>query len=299
MQIRIWKQACAIVLALLANFANAADSTGPLPYLTLGFSEGASADAMQWQLYYKYQPLADAIGRAIGREVRPVWVGRFQDLETGLKAKRYDFAIARPTDYMARALRNYGYQYVVNADQDSACQIIVRKDSPLNRLEDIAGKRIALPAPDAYMTKLCTADLARKGIDLNKFNLKHMAEQDFITAYLDQQFVDVGIVGSNTGVAKRWVKQGNRVLYQTTSWPYFPLIAKQTITVGQVDKVRKALIDLKETDPGRALLQSLGITGFRADDESRLIALLPWLGEKDTAVSEASTPLRKDKAAVN
>ena len=79
--------------------------------LIMGVSEGTSGGLDHAQVIAKYQGLADVVGRAIKQKVNVVFAREFSALEEGMKTGRYDFVIARPSDYPARGLRDYGYRY--------------------------------------------------------------------------------------------------------------------------------------------------------------------------------------------
>jgi ABC-type nitrate/sulfonate/bicarbonate transport system substrate-binding protein len=139
--------------------------------LILGVSEGTSGGLDHAQVINKYQGLADVIGKSIRQKVNVVFIREFAALEEGMKAGRFDFVIARPSDYPARGLRDYGFQFIATAKPDGQCHIVVPKDSPLKTLADVKGKRIALPEQAAYMTKLCRAELRDRGINLAAENV--------------------------------------------------------------------------------------------------------------------------------
>lgn len=244
----------------------------------LAISEGSSGGTDHARVIAKYQGLADAIGQSIGQKVNVVFIREFAALEDGLKNKRFDLAIARPSDYPARGMRDHGYQYVASARPDGHCVLIVPKDSPYRTLADIKGKRIVLPDAASYMAKFCGAELRDQGIDLSKERIEWVREQGAVPFYLNNKFGDVGGVASYSGVAKALDKTGHRVLHTSVSQPYFPLIAHQSFTAAQIAAMQSALRALPETEPGRDVLKSVGIQGFDTSTEKRLRNLLPWLG---------------------
>ncbi|MDO9217059.1 MAG: PhnD/SsuA/transferrin family substrate-binding protein, partial [Lacisediminimonas sp.] len=130
----------------------------------------------------------------------------FKQLEDGMQTGRYDFVIARPSDYPARAMRDYGYSYISSSKPDGQCLIIVPKDSALKSLSEIKGKRIVLPEQVAYMSRFCMAELRDKGIDLNKDRVQFVREQAAVGFYIDNKFADVGGVASYSGLARKWEK---------------------------------------------------------------------------------------------
>ena len=246
--------------------------------LVMAISEGSSGGTDHARVIAKYQGLADAIGKSINQQVSVVFIREFAALEDGLKNQRFDLAMARPSDYPARALRDHGYQFVASAKPEGHCLIIVPQDAPYKTLADIKGKRIVLPNPAAYMTKFCAAELRDQGIDLAKEKVERVREQGAIPFYLDNKFGDVGGVASYSGVAKSLEKTGHRVLHKSVAQPYFPLVANKTLSAAQVQTIQRAVVALSETDDGRAVLKNVGIEGFDTSTEKRLRDLLSWLG---------------------
>lgn len=261
----------AIALGLSVGSATARD-------LVMAISEGSSGGTDHAQVIAKYQGLADAIGKSLSQKVNVVFIREFSALEDGLKNQRFDLAMARPSDYPARAMRDHGYQFVASAMPEGHCLIIVPKDSAYQALADIQGKRIVLPNPAAYMTKFCAAELRDQGIDLSKQKVERVREQGAIPFYLTNKFADVGGVASYSGVAKSLEKTGHRVLHKSVAQPYFPMVVNKDLSAAQVQSIQRAVVGLAETEEGRAVLKSIGIQGFDTSSEQRLRDLLAWLG---------------------
>jgi phosphonate transport system substrate-binding protein len=245
--------------------------------LILGISEGTSGGLDHAQAVAKYGGLADVIGHAIKAKVKVVFAREFKQLEEGMKDGRFDFVMARPSDYPARALRDYGYHYIASAKPDGQCFIIVPKDSPLNSVKDIKGKKIALPEQISYMSRVCAAELRDQGIPIDKENVKYVREQAAVGFYIDNKFVDVGGVASYSSLAKKWEKDGNRILHKSAPQPYFPLIANKKMRPEQLDAIQADLMALPNSEAGRELLKRIGVDKFDTTSEPRMRELLKWL----------------------
>lgn len=141
--------------------------------LLFAVSEGTSGGTDNAQLLTKYQPLAELISKAVGKPVIIVPAREFSTLESGMKANRYDFIMARPSDYPARGLRDYKYRFVASTLPDGQCYLIVNKDSPIKALSDVKGKRIVMPEKVAYMSRFCTAELRDQGINVRHENVMY------------------------------------------------------------------------------------------------------------------------------
>ena len=263
-----------------AGGAQPADSQGVRNYALFAISEGASGGLDASEILRKYTGLKAVMEQALGREVRIVSARNFELLERGLKEHQFDFAMARPSDYMARAIRDDAYSLVVTANPDGMCTIIVPKDSPIKTLADLRGKRLGLPEAVAYMSRFCAADLRDNGIDIKKdTKLQYLREQEVVGYAVETGILDAGGVASFSGVARDWEKKGGRILHRSVKQPYFPLIANSSLPRADLEKVRKALVALGDSDNGKDVLKTLGVQGFAAGDEQRLVKLLSWLGD--------------------
>lgn len=264
-----------LICALPALWAGTAQAQ-PQP-LVLGVSEGTSGGLDHAQVLSKYQGLAEVIGRAVKAKVNVVFAREFKQLEDGMQTGRYDFVIARPSDYPARAMRDYGYSFISSSKPDGQCFIIVPKDSALKSLDEIKGKRIVLPEQVACMSRFCMAELRDKGVALDKERVQFVREQAAVGFYIDNKFADVGGVASYSGLARKWEKDGNRVLHKSVPQPYFPLVANKKIRPEQLKAIQAELLALPESEAGREILLRIGVERFDTSSEQRMRELLKWL----------------------
>lgn len=248
--------------------------------LVLAISEGTSGGTDHARVLAKYGGLANVIGDAIKRKVVVVFVREFSQLEQGMKVGRFDFVMARPSDYPARGMRDYGYRYVAHAKPDGQCLIVVPKTSTIRTLADARGKRWIFPEKAAYMTKFCNAELRDQGIDLAQEKVAYVREQATIGQYLEGSFADVGGVASYSGLATKWQKDGHTVLHKSVTQPYFPLIATRRLDARQVEAVQKQLVTIEDNPMGLDVLKSVGIAGFDTGGQQKLAQLLDWIEKK-------------------
>jgi phosphonate transport system substrate-binding protein len=252
--------------------------------LVFAVSEGTSgggASITDAQMATKYKPLVDVMEKVLKDTVRVRYVRDFTALETGMRNASFDLVIARPSDYPARGVRDYGYSAVTTTRPDGHCLIVVRKDAPFKSLDELAGKSLILPEESAYMTKFCMAELRDRGMRLGKVH--YVREQAAIPFALANHLAAVGGVASYSGVAKRLDAEGLRVLMQSRPQPFLPLIAGRRITPEQVQALRQAMTELIATEQGAAALGAIGLKAFDTNPQQRLLALLAWLEGKGPA----------------
>lgn len=271
--------ACAASLALSATPAHAAPGE---PYLTFGVSEGTSGGLDHAQVIAKYKGLANVLSKSLGEKVNVVFVREFQALETGMQSGRFDFVMARPSDYPARGLRDYGYRYVATALPDGQCLIVVPKDSKITSIEGIRGQRIVMPEQVSYMSRLCHAEMRDYKVLPAKDKLKYVREQGAVTFYLKNGFSDVGALASYSGAAKKWIADGETIIFKSKPQPYFPLIASGRFSEAQIAQVQRSLTAMESDENGQAVFKNIGIEKFDTGTEKRLRDLLPFLEKPDT-----------------
>lgn len=245
--------------------------------LILAISEGTSGGLAHASVIAKYQDLANVIGAVLKTKVSVVFAREFATLENGMKDGRFDFVMARPSDYPARGMRDNGYHYLASAQPDGRCLIIVPKNSQLKTLEDARGKRFVMPEQVSYMSRFCRAELRDRGINLARENVQYVREQGAVPFYMTNNFADVGAIASYSAPAKKLDKDGFRVLHTSIDQPYFPLVAHGKFKPEQVKAIQKELLALPEKPGGAEILQRIGITAFDTASESRMQALLSWL----------------------
>lgn len=245
--------------------------------LVLVVSEGTSGGLDHAQVIAKYQDLANVIGHVLRAKVNVVFAREFATLENGMKAGKFDFVMARPSDYPARGMRDNGYQYVANAKPAGQCLIIVPKDSPLKTIDDARGKRFVMPEQVSYMSRFCRAELRDRGIDLAGEDVKYVREQAAVTFYLANKFSDVGGIASYSGPARKLDPEGFRILHKSVQQPYFPLVAHGRFEAAQIKAIQQELQGLAGKPEGVEILKRIGITGFDTGGEGAMKDLLAWL----------------------
>jgi phosphonate transport system substrate-binding protein len=252
--------------------------SGAKKQLVFAVSEGTSGGIDAETARTKYQPLADILGRAINAEIKVAFVREFSTLEKGMKDDLYDLVVARPSDYPARGLRDYRYNFVATAKPDGQCILIVHKDSPIKTVSDLRGKTFVLPETKAYMTRFCRAELRDQGVVIENERVTYVREQGAIPFAIENRISDVGGIASYSGAYAKWIKGEHRILHQSRSQPYMPLVASPRVSAEQIGKMQRALNEMGSTDSGSQVLKRLGITGFVTTEEGRLRKLLEWLG---------------------
>ncbi|MDO5289845.1 MAG: PhnD/SsuA/transferrin family substrate-binding protein [Pseudomonadota bacterium] len=239
----------------------------------LGISESAAADANRLNAQVRYRAFADLLAQATKTPVFVQERSKLSDIEAGVRNGEFDFVLVRPADIAARAMREHNYRYVASGKPEARCLVGVTKDSPIQQLADVQGKRIAtLDNARAYIVRFCAADLRDNGIDLSKQKLHTVKLQGAVGVSVASGLADVGLFTIQDGSA--WEKQGNRIIHTSVPQPYFPLVASPRVSNEQIEAVRRAL----QAPANAATLKALGMDGVDIGQEQQLqTRLLPWL----------------------
>jgi len=265
---------------LLAALACAASVQSHAANYVFAVSEGTSGGQDAVFVQAKFESLAKALSKALGGPVQVLVAREFERLEQGMAEKRYDLVMARPSDYPARGVRDYGYSLVATAKPDGQCVFIANKGTaPLKKLDEIRGKRISLPEQTSYMARFCTAELREHGVKVATENVKYHREQGAVAYALEAGVADIGGIASYSGVMKSWEKKGGVFVWKSRTRPYLPLVAGPAITPAQIAAMRKVLDEISAT-PDSPILKTMEVKGFDTAANDRLLQLLKWIEQK-------------------
>ncbi len=261
-----------VLLCLVAGSAVAA----PAETQVLGVREGVAEQVSPMELQDRYKNFADYIAKAVGR---PTLVDASQEAKTmlaNMKAGKYAVMFVRPAGLVGMALRDSDFTLVASARDELYAAVIVPKDSPLKRPEDLIGKHVAMPDQTAFITKVGLATLRDQRIDASKLSIQYTRYQDSAAYTVEQKLADAAVVSPL--VSKPWQHKGGRVLLRSPNVPSWAVVASSKLTPGEVDKLRKALLALDGTPEGRKILQQIGVSGFTTGKPEDYVALAKWIG---------------------
>jgi phosphonate transport system substrate-binding protein len=182
----------------------------------------------------------------------PVFEQQFSDGE-------FDFAYMNP--YHAVVANNkQGYIPIIrDIGRKLFGIIVVRKDSPLQSVKQLDGKKVAFPAPNALGAALIPrAEFVRKF----KIKVEELYVKSHSSVYLN---VLLGKTDAGGGVQKTLNQQPDnirnnlRILYKTSEVAPHPFTAHRRVTRDIQEKVKAAFLALGDDAQGRKLLEEVPI----------------------------------------
>lgn len=262
------------LLALCMSFSVGAHAAGSTTLM--GISEGVAEQASFSEMQDKYRGLSEYLGKVLKRKVTIESSQNFKTALASLEKERYELMFVRPSNIAGRAIRDNKYQLVATAKGEFVANFIVRKDHGFKKPEDVLTRAIAMPEEGALMSRAGLATLRDMGGVKDKMQVRYSRYQEAVAFMVEQKFADVGVVAP--AQAKAWEKKGGVTLFKSKKLPFWSIIASSKIGAAEVSAMQEALINMENTEEGKAILQKIGVKGWGAGDGKDYVELLKWIG---------------------
>jgi phosphonate transport system substrate-binding protein len=272
-------------LLLVAFAAMAANAQGN--DLVFAVTEGVTYQATPKEIRDKFTPLADVIGKAAGRHVRIVLVPAYNDVRAGLAKQEYDIAYIHPAHVSMAEIKAGRYKAVAwtTGFTEYTVSLMIKSDAPLKTMDDLKGRTLVTPDPDSI-----TAVMVRAMFRGEKLTATAEREppptlvrvittryQDAVPFYLENGFANAGATAANA-VVKAWTDKGGKVLTRSRPVPIKQIVVSTRMPEGEQQKIREALLGLRDSKPGRDALDAVGYKGFVAPNPEFESSTIVWLG---------------------
>jgi len=254
---------CLTSLCCLLPFGAAAN---PPAEPTYSFSVAPQFERRK--LFSIWQPIVDDLQRRTGQRFELVTSLSVGEYDSDAKNGRYDFIYVNP--YMMPLIdKQPGYQPLIRDGAPLRGILVVRKDSPLQRVEDLRDKTLAVPSMSALGASL----LLRAELDRD-FGVK---TRPIIAKTHSSVFLHVvnGMADAGGSVQKALAEQDERirnslkVLHQTRDVPSHPIAGHPRVPLKVREQVRQAFLEMSADPQGRALLAEVPMreaVATRAED---------------------------------
>jgi len=248
--------------------------------LSMEISQAASADdeirfgsvAMDTPavMHRRLSPLTDYLTEELGQSVALKLSSNMKEAIAEVADGKVELAYLTPVAYLrAHFMGNAKLvaKTVTRGKGSFQLMIVVRDDSPIKTIEDLAGKSFAFGDPAALLQR---AAVVGAGI-----SLEQLGKQEFIGHYdniaraVMRGFYDAGILKDTT--AFKWQGKGLRILHASPQLPPYNISASSTVSETMLEKMRQAFLRLDSNNPShRAVIEALDkkYNGFSATSDA-------------------------------
>jgi phosphonate transport system substrate-binding protein len=275
-----WAAWCLLAVVACGAHAQGGD-------LVFAVTEGVTYQATPKEIRDKFTPLADAIGKAAGRKVKTLVVPAYDDLRAGLAKQEYDIAYVHPAHVSMAEIHKGRYKAVAwtAGYTEYTVSLLMPGNGALKTLADLNGRTLVTPDPDSITAAMVRAMFRSdrltltdaKDVSPTAVRVITTRYQDAVPFYLDNGFAQAGATAANA-VVKGWTDKGGKVLARSRAVPIKQIIVSAKMPADERQKIRDALIGLRDAKGGREVLDTVGYRGFVAPDADVEAATIAWLG---------------------
>jgi phosphonate transport system substrate-binding protein len=174
------------------------------------------------------------------------------DFETELLAGTPDFSYMNPY-HQVMVHRRQAYRPLVADATPLTGILVVRRDSGINKIEDLNGKALAFPSPNAFAASLVTrAILSQRGIDIKPIYVK--THSNVYRSVLQADVVAGGAINTTLLREPEGLQAQLKVLFETSGYRAHPFSAHPRVPAALQESVRKAFMAYASTEAGKAVM---------------------------------------------
>ena len=214
-----------------------------------------------------WSPILDDLGVRTGVRIGFRTAPDIPTFERRLAAGDYDLAYMNPYHYTLFS-RDPGYRaFARQRDQRIRGLLVVRRDSPIRDITDLAGRQVAFPAPAAFAASvLPQAALRQAGIDIQAH---YVRSHDSVYRAVVQ-----GLYPAGGGIERTFkgtepeVRDQLRVLWSTLDYTPHAIAAHPRVDPVLVARIRDAMVAMAETPRGAELLAAIEFEGIEPGEDA-------------------------------
>lgn len=276
-----------LAAALLFTTALAGTASAQQGDLVFAVTEGVTYQATPKEIRDKFAPIAQVIATATGRRVRTVLVPAYNDLRAGLLTQEFDVAFVHPAHVSMAEIKAGRYKAIAwtTGYTEYTASMLMTPGQTYKSIADLKGRTVVTPDPDSI-----TAWMVRAMFRTEKVETTNAREptpttvriittryQDAVPFYLENNFAQVAVTAANS-VVKGWTDKGGKVLLKSRPVPIKQFIVSTAMPAAEQQRIRDALIGLREAKGGPAALETVGYKGFIPPNHDVESAVIAWLG---------------------
>jgi phosphate/phosphite/phosphonate ABC transporter binding protein len=224
------------------------------------------------EMHRMFDPLAEYLTKETGEKVSIVVTKDFTAYKDAIQAGQFDIGFSNPVIYVQLKQNTNLAPLALSAEKKAGTRfrgvIIARKDSGIEKVQDLKGKKLVFVDEDSaagYIFQMLL--LSKAGVDVNKdfTRLPFAKKHDNVTLAVFNKAADAGgIREDDLDKMKDKVDLSMiRVVAFTDYFPNWPVYATPKLNKNTAEKIRAALMKLKPNDAGSdTVVGAANLTGF-------------------------------------
>jgi phosphonate transport system substrate-binding protein len=228
-------------------------------------------------IYKDWSPLTARLSTRLDAKIELLIYRSIPSFEAELLKGIPDFAFMNPY-HQVMARKRQGYLPLVRSENKLTGILVVRRDSPVRTVQELEGRRMAFPAPNAFGASLYMRTLL---IEREKLSFKPY----YVNAHNEvYRHVILGEADAGGGISHTFnkepdsVKKKLRILYETPTSAPHALAVHPRIQKSVWEAVIDTILSLNTEPAYEQLLQAIHLAGPIRADYQRDYAPLEYLG---------------------
>jgi phosphonate transport system substrate-binding protein len=240
-------------------------------------------------IYENWDPVLKALEEETGLKFVLKTFKNIPEFEKSFLKGEPDFAFMNPY-HAVMAKRAQGYIPLIRDKNPLTGILVVKKDAPYKSVEDLDGKKIGFPAPNAYGASLYMRALLSEVFKI-KFEALYLKTHDNV--YRNVILGNVAAGGGVNQTLKRQpeeIKKELRILYETPPSAPHPIVVHPRVPKELREAFKKAFLKLPQRENLRSFLEKVQIPEPVEADYKRDYRPLEKLNLEKYLVLEEASP---------
>lgn len=236
-----------------------------------GFSFGVFPQLSTRTMVETYQPLADHLSSSLRQPVNLESAKDFYTFHKRTIEGEYDLVLTAP--HLAwLAWKEGGYRPLLIYKEPAKGFVVVRADSSYQQLNDLGGKTIAIPDPNAVVNIRLAKILANSGLALgSELTVKEVGSHTNAAAHVSTRQTDAAVVGVFPYLRlPREERQLLRILASTPELPSHVFLVHARTNPQRERELRQGVEKFMRSEAGSAFLEKTGFGGVRVLERDEL-----------------------------
>ena len=218
-----------------------------------------------------FRPIAEYLSDQLNREIKLVTTKDFKSFWNAVKAQQYDIVHYNQYHYM-ESHKKFGYQVILKNSEFGnptiGGSIVVRKDSGINSVMDLKGKKIVFGGGPRAMQSYIVATWLLREAGLQKDDYIEEFAKNPPNAIMASFFKQADAAGAGDVVLRLPVvkKKINidelKFLARSEAYPHLPWAVKGSMEPSLRNKIQSLLAGLKGTPEGQKLLKGAKLSSL-------------------------------------